>query len=502
MTQNHAIQPKITLDRQLLGKRIKFFRSRAGLTLDQLGAEIGVVGSQLSHFENGRREPKLSALQQIADALNIELAELMRAEPPDERSALELELASAQESPSFTRLGLPALGSTRGIGDDALRALVGLHRELARRTRAAAASSEEARRASTEIRHRMRAKHNYLGDIERLASDLMQRIGHGPGAVTHREVALLAEHLGFTLIFVDDLPSNTRSITDLEHGRIYLPPASIPGGHGLRSLSLQAMAHRVLEHDEPTSYAEFLEQRMQINYFAAACLIPEERAVEFLREAKQHRNLAIEDLRDAFGVTHEAAAHRFTNLATTHLDLRVHHYRADGEGALVRGYENDELPYPVDHAGVIEGQVLCRKWGGRTAFRRTNRTSEFYQYTDTPGGTFWSSVQTGDAEAGPFAITVGVAFEDARWFRGRDTKVRERSTCPDEHCCKLPGDEQLQRWQGNAWPSAMMHAHVLSPLPTGTFPGVDDREMYEFLDRHAPEPSGAVAGNEGPTRPV
>ena len=30
-----------------------------------------------------------------------------------------------------------------------------------------------------------------------------------------------------------------------------------------------------------------------------------------------------------------------------------------------------------------------------------------------------------------------------------------------------------------------MHAHVLSPLPTGSFPGVEDAEVYAFLDRHA-----------------
>jgi hypothetical protein len=27
--------------------------------------------------------------------------------------------------------------------------------------------------------------------------------------------------------------------------------------------------------------------------------------------------------------------------------------------------------------------------------------------------------------------------------------------------------------------------HVLSPLPSGTFPGVDDVEVYEFLETHA-----------------
>lgn len=476
-----------TVDRLVLGKRLRHFRTQAGLTLEQLGSRVGVVASQLSLIENGKREPKLSLIQAVARELDVDPGELLTPEAPDRRSALEIELERAQSTPSYEQLSLPRIRSPRALSDEALESLIGLHRELARRTRAAATTSEEARRANTSIRLQMQQRDNYIPELELVASDLMRRIGHTVGAVTHREVAMLAEILGFTLIFVDDLPPNTRSITDLENGRIYLPPTSIPGGHGLRSLALQAMAHRVLGHSEPESYAQFLEQRLQINYFAAACLLPEAKAVDYLQQAKRNRNLAIEDLRDAFGVTHEAAAHRFTNLATRHLDLRVHHYRTDSAGALVRGYENDGLPYPVDEAGAIEGELLCAKWGGRTAFHRTNRTSEFYQYSDTPEGTFWTSVQTGDAEQGPFSIACGVRFDDARWFRGRDTQVRRRSTCPDSSCCRTAPPALRERWEGKAWPSARMHAHVLSPLPTGTFPGVDDTSMYEFLSKHAPE---------------
>ncbi len=474
------------MQRLLLGKRIRHFRTRAGLTLDQLGERVGVGGSQLSLVENGRREPRLALLTGISRELGIDTAELLRDEAPDQRSALEIELERAQSTPGYLQLSLPHVRAPRTLSDEALESLVGLHRELARRSRAAAATPEEARRANTKIRLKMRDLDNYLPEIERIAEDLMASIGHSTSAVTHREVAVLAERMGFTLIFADDLPSNTRSITDLENGRIYLPPASIPGGHGLRSLALQAMAHRVLGHDRPSSYGEFLEQRLQINYFASACLLPETRAAQFLQEAKQERNLAIEDLRDAFGVTHEAAAHRFTNLATKHLGLNVHHYRLDAGGVLVRGYENDGMPFPTDASGSVEGQVICRKWAGRTAFNRTNRTSEFYQYTDTPEGTFWSSVQAGDTAQGQFSISCGVAFDDAKWFRGRDTSARTVSTCPDPACCRTPGDELLERWEGKAWPSARMHAHVLAPLPTGTFPGVDDTEMYEFLSNHAP----------------
>lgn len=475
------------ISRLIRGKRIRFFRTQAGLTLGQLGERVGVGASQLSLIENGRREPRLSLLEAIAHELGIELSALLSADAPDHRSSLEIELERAQSSTQYANLGLPEIRNFKGMQDETLESLVGLHRELNRRSLAAAASPEEARRVNTHIRLQMRQNHNYLPEIETVATELMAKNGHVSGAVTHRTVAVLAESLGFTLIFVDDLPSNTRSITDLENGRIYLPPASIPGGHGLRALALQAMAHRVLGHQPPASYAEFLEQRLQINYFASACLMPEPATASFLQNAKQQRNLAIEDLRDAFGVTHEAAAHRFTNLATEHLGLRVHFYRVGSGGALLRGYENNDLPYPTDTSGSIEGQIICRKWAGRTAFKRTNRTSEFYQYTDTPEGTYWETSQIGDlGDDGAFSITCGVRFDDAKWFRGRDTTTRMSSTCPDDNCCRKPSGELAERWERVAWPSARMHAHILSPLPTGSFPGVDDTEMYEFLSAHAP----------------
>lgn len=477
------------MNRLIRGKRIRFYRTERGLTLEELGSKVGVGPSQLSLIENGRREPKLSLLEAIAAELGVSLSELLSDEAPDQRSALEIELERSQAGSQYTSLGLPQIKNFKGMTDETLESLVGLHRELIRRTRAASATPEEARRANTSNRLMMREKNNYLPEIEAIASDLMASVGHTSGALTHRTVAVLAESLGFTQIFVNDLPSNTRSITDLENGRIYLPPASIPGGHGLRALALQAMAHRVLGHHPPASYAEFLDQRLQINYFASACLMPEKATAEFLQQAKEERNLAIEDLRDAFGVTHEAAAHRFTNLATEHLDLAVHFYRADLDGALLRGYENNDLPYPTDVSGSIEGQVLCKFLAGRTAFKRRNRTSEFYQYTDTPEGTFWETSQIGgdESQTGAFSITCGVRFDDAKWFRGRDTHTRAISRCPDENCCKKPSEDLASRWEGRAWPSARMHAHILSPLPTGSFPGVDDTEMYEFLSAHAPE---------------
>lgn len=473
------------IDVATLGHRIRHFRTRRGMTLDELGAAAGVAASQLSLIENGKREPRISLLSSLAAALGVQPADLLSAEPPDERAALEIELARAQKGPLYASLGLPAVKPTKGTPTETLRSLVGLHRELSRRANEAIATPEEARRANTELRERMRAEDNYMPEIEELAEQQVRASGHTRGALTHREVSVMAEKLGFELIYVNDLPRSARSITDLENGRIYLPPASIPGGHGLRSMALQAMAHRLLGHTRPASYADFLRQRLEINYFAACCLMPRDAAVAFLQQAKKDKDLAVEDFRDAFGVTHEAAALRLTNLATSHLDMTMHFLRVGDDGALYKGYENDGLPLPTDVTGSIEGQVVCRKWGARSAFTHTNRTTEMYQYTDTPAGTYWCATQTGTTAEGGFSISVGVPFDEAKWFRGRETTDRAESRCPDESCCKRAPSDLSGRWAGKAWPSARLHAHILAPLPSGSFPGVDDSDVYTFLEAHS-----------------
>jgi transcriptional regulator with XRE-family HTH domain len=467
-----------------LGHRIRHYRSAASLTLDELGAAVGVAGSHLSLIENGKREPKLSLLQEIATATGIQLADLLSTEPPNRRAALEIELARAQSTHAFRQLGLPPVKVTKGLTDETIETILALHRELQRREREAIATPEEARRANTELRLRMRDRNNYLPEIEQLAEKQLKAAGHVGGALTHRTVSVMAEQLGFELIYASDLPQSTRSITDLENGRIYLPPASIPGGHGLRSMALQAMAHRLLGHKPPSDYADFLQQRLEINYYAACCLMPLTNSIAFLQQAKKDRNLAVEDFRDAFGVTHEAAGMRMTNLLTEHIGIPLHFLRVDGDGAISRVFENDDLPLPMDVTGAVEGQIVCRKFSARGAFTEQNRTTEHYQYTDTPSGTFWCSTQTGSTADLEFSITVGVPFDDAKWFRGRETSQRAISTCPDEACCRRPAGDAADRWAGKAWPSARVHMQMFTPLPRGAFPGVDDNEVYAFLDRH------------------
>jgi len=451
----------------MLGQRIRHFRQQRGFTLEDLGEHVGVTASQLSLVENGKREAKISLLNALAESLEVEMAELLDGTPPSPRAALEQRWKESVSEPLFHSLGMSPPRISRTTADDVLEALTGLYGQIRQREQQALATPEEARRANTELRLRMREVNNYLPDLEALAEDLVGVSGHQSGAITHREVELMAKSLGFDIVHANDLPKTA--------------------GHGLRSMALQAMAHLLLKHRIPQTYEEFLQQRLEINYFAAAGLMPRTHAVDFLRDAKKQRNIAVEDFRDAFGVTHEAASHPrsgLTNLATEFLDIRLHFLRVGDDGAVYKAYENDGLGLPTDVTGATEGQIVCRHWSARQAFTRTNRTTEYYQYTDTPEGTFWESTQIGTGSADEFSITVGAAFDDAKWFRGRDTTKRTHSRCPERECCRQPEADMSAKWSGKAWTSARLQAHTLSPLHGGTFPGVSDVELFEFLERH------------------
>ena len=376
---------------------------------------------------------------------------------------------------------------TKGIPDDTIESILGLHRELQRREREAIATPEEARRANTELRLRMRDRDNYLGDIEQLAEKQLKAAGHVSGALTHRTVSIMAEQLGFELLYVNDLPHSARSVTDLEHGRIYLPPASIPGGHGLRSMALQAMAHRLLGHQRPTDYADFLRAAPRDQLLRRVrAHARDARRSRSSTQAKKDRNLAVEDFRDAFGVTHEAAAMRLTNLLTRHLGIPLHFLRADGSGAISRVYENDDLPLPHDVTGSVEGQILVPQVVGAHGVLGAEPHDRALPVHRHPGrARSGAPPRPGSTADGEFSITVGVPFDDAKWFRGRETQKRAVSTCPDESCCRRPPADVTARWRGKAWPSARVHMQMFSPLPRGAFPGVDDNEVYAFLDRHA-----------------
>jgi transcriptional regulator with XRE-family HTH domain len=77
----------MAIDPIVFGQRLRFFRKRRGLTLEQLGAGIGRPAPFLSLVENGKREPKLSEISNFADVLGVTVGDLLEPDPPTRRSS-------------------------------------------------------------------------------------------------------------------------------------------------------------------------------------------------------------------------------------------------------------------------------------------------------------------------------------------------------------------------------------------------------------------------------
>ncbi len=60
-----------------IGKRLRTRRREVGLSLTDLSRLSGSTASTLSHIERGTRDVKLSTLVALADALRIDLADLV-----------------------------------------------------------------------------------------------------------------------------------------------------------------------------------------------------------------------------------------------------------------------------------------------------------------------------------------------------------------------------------------------------------------------------------------
>jgi transcriptional regulator with XRE-family HTH domain len=468
-----------------IGRRIRQLRTQRGLTLDELAAAVGRAPSQLSMIENGRREAKLSMLQALARALGTGLDALLSSEPLDERATLEIALEKAMRGQTFRSLGIAPFRVGKAVPDEVLRTMLALQGEIDRLRDERAATPEEARRANVALRRLMRTQDNHFPDLERAAREILAAVDHPGGPLTQRTASDIAGHLGFTLHYVPDLPQTTRSVADIRNGRLYLSSRLTAKGDP-RTAVLQALSSRILGHSEPTSYAEFLRQRVETNYLTGALLVPEQSAVKFLSDAKSARAISIEDLRDAYSVSYETAAHRFTNLATVHLGIPVHFLKVHESGTITKAYENDDVNFPTDRLGSIEGQMCCRRWTSRTVFDIDDRFNPYYQYTDTGNGTYWCTARVEASSEGAHSVSVGVRFDDTKWFLGRDTPHRAVSPHSVEVCCRRAPAELESAWREYAWPNVRTPRTLLATLPTGAFPGVDTTEVYEFLEAHAP----------------
>jgi transcriptional regulator with XRE-family HTH domain len=475
----------MNFDVNTFGHRLRHYRRRRGLTLDELGALIGRPAPYLSMVENGKKEPRLSQISALAAALDVTLEDLLAPEAPNRRAELEIELERAQST--LPDLGLPYLRPSARLSDEVLAHLVGLYRRLNEGTRPSPVTAGEVRRVNGEMTRELREVDGYLEEVEKAAIVALGKSGYpGTGPVSSRNLIDLSGALGFEIRSVEEVPTSLRSITDLKNKVIYIAQRNELRTRQARKAILQTLAGFVLGHSEPATYDGFLRQRRETAYFASAVLVPEAAAIPFLSDAKRQRDLSIEDFREVFYVSYETAAHRMANLATRRLDFRSHLVVSDEEGIALKAYENDGVPFPRDADGGVEALRLCREWAARAVFGSSDRFSLHYQYTDTPVGSFFCSTYL-EPEPGSHAVTFGVAFDDARFFRGRDTENRRVSGCPDQPCCRTPIGAVAGQWSGRVRASARAHARIVGLLSPDPYPSIDLAEIYEIVERYQPK---------------
>ena len=65
----------------ILMLKLREIRKKCGLTMKELGAEIGVAESTISQYETGKREPDYETLLKLAEYFGTSVDVLLRGEP-------------------------------------------------------------------------------------------------------------------------------------------------------------------------------------------------------------------------------------------------------------------------------------------------------------------------------------------------------------------------------------------------------------------------------------
>ncbi|MEA1904233.1 MAG: helix-turn-helix domain-containing protein [Actinomycetota bacterium] len=480
MTEHQALDPLV------LGRRLRHYRKKAGLTLDQVGMEVGKPAPYLSLLENGKKEPRITLVMDLAAALDVGVGELLDPSPPSKRDALEISLIQSQQTSLFESLGLPAVKPNARMDNETLAHIVGLHEALRQKSSLESAGSEEVRRANGAVARHLSESDGYLEELEWAAQDALKASGYtGEGPFSSRNLIDLSSHAGFDLRPIDDMPFFARSIVDMANRRIYIAQRNELRTRQARKAILQTLAGFLLDHEAEPPLETFLRQRVETAYFAAAVLAPESAVVNRLAAAKEQHDIDVEDVKELFYVSYEMAAWRTANLLTRHLDMRSHLLVSDEMGTIVKGYANDGVPVARDAHGGMETQRLCTKWGAVATLHSQERFGSRHQYTDTPAGTYFCTTHVEAGRDPTNAITFGVQFSDARWFRGRDTDNRLTSTCPDPACCQTAPSDLASRWEDKVVVSARSQARILGLLAADPYPKLDIPEVLTVVEAHS-----------------
>ena len=256
-----------------------------------------------------------------------------------------------------------------------------------------------------------------------------------------------------------------------------------------RAVLLQTLGHFVLGTlDAGRLRRASCAQRIEANYFAAAVLVPEQAAATFLRAAKDARDIVgrgparrvLGVLRDGRAPVHQPG-HPPPRAAVPLRQERRGRHRS------TRRTRTTGVVFPADPTGAIEGQRMCRHWSGRQVFTAADRLQPVLPVLRHP---VWHLLVHC---AGGLRPGTGLCRDPRSSVRGQRAgsaagtpRSGRTSACPD--AAVLPAAAGRARGRaGRAWPG-----RPRAPTRTccwrcrpGSFPGVDEADVFEFLDRHA-----------------
>ena len=474
----------------MFGQRLRHARRAKGLTLADLGAKVG--RTPVGAVADRERPPRAEAVAHRAARRRARRASRpsccrssRRAAAPSSRSRWSRRSATRRTR----RSACPSCGSARGCRASVIEHLLALHGEL----RGAAGQADRDPRGGPRGQRRrcaamMRERGNYFAEIEEAAAGALAAAGYAGGALSQ----------GMLLSVVASTASPSGSPADLPRSvRSRDRPARPAGSTSSRSRSactppravlLQTLGHFVLGHGTPARLRRLpapagrgqLLRRRGAGARAGRRPVPARRQGPPGPGGGGPARRVLRLLRDGRAPVHQPG-HPSPGRA---LPLRE---ERRGRRHLQGLRRTTACVFPADATGAIEGQRMCRQWSGRQVFAAADRFSPVLPVLGhAVGHLLLRRRRSTRARRAGFAITLGVPFERLPLVpRPRDDPPHQVDAARTATAASARPPRSPSA--GRAWPGRRpaRTRHVLSALPSGAFPGVDDADIYEFLDRHA-----------------
>ncbi len=328
----------------------------------------------LSLLENGKVEPKIGLIGDLADALDVvrRPARSGATQPPGR--ARDRARAAPSRAALLRRCGSRRSGRRQRCPTRSSNTSSRWRRRCRARERPTrrwpgrrSGAHRQRRACARDARPRQLLRRDREGRREAARSGRLP----GSGPVSEGVLTDLAAHFGFTVERCRACRARPVGHRPAPPGHLH-PAAQRPAARrAARSVVLQTLGHFALGH-RTENFADYLRQRIESNYFAAAVLLPEAAAVRLLARRRTRATSAIEDLKEVFYISYEMAAHRFTNLATEHLGLPgalPAHRRGGGD---LEGVRERRRALPRRRRRVPSRASGCAgEWGTRQVFEPT-----------------------------------------------------------------------------------------------------------------------------------